>query len=117
MSDRLCVSDLEIWTRIGVNTEERQVEQRLLVSFSLECDLSSVAEHDAISEDFDYAALAVSIRDLGLQERKTIERFAQDIASLLLRRSTAKSVDVTVKKFPPLGVKEVSATIVRLKNH
>ncbi len=117
MIDRLCVRDLELSTRIGVEKKERETPQRLLVSFSLLCDLSNVAKNDDVPEEFDYASLTESIRELGLQEHKTIERLAEDIASLLLRRSAARSVEVTVKKFPPLGVKEVSVTIDRPTVH
>jgi len=111
MPDRIRITDLELWTRIGVPEDERMQEQRLLVSVCLQTDLRAAAKADA--PDIDYADLAAKIKVLAKTERKTVERLAEDIAALCLQGKNAESVEVTVTKFPPLGAKEVAVTIVR----
>jgi FolB domain-containing protein len=113
MSDLLTGTDLELWTPIGVSDAERVAEQRVLVSFSLSLPLQGAAEADDCALSVDYALLAEGLKKLASKERKTIERLAEDCASFLLRHSPATTVDVIVKKFPPIGAKEVSVTVER----
>jgi FolB domain-containing protein len=113
MNDCLSVSDLELWTRIGVSETERAHEQCVLASFSLV--LNEAMTNDDVPEGFDYALLSAGIRKLGQRERKTIERLAEDIAQYLLEESSAPQVRVCVRKFPPIGAKEVKVEIERTR--
>lgn len=114
MTDRLEIRDLELTTRLGVPPEERAAPQTVLVTLGIGCSLSAVAKQDDPQAGIDYAALAADIRKLGKTERKTIERLAEDIAALVLRKTSALDVTVSVTKHPPIkDVRGVSATITR----
>lgn len=111
--DTLTITDLELWTRIGVPDEERQTEQRILVTIELLGDLSPVGKTDDVSKGIDYETLTNDVRALTKTERKTIERFAEDIAGMILKSYKPESVKVSVFKQPLPGIKGITATIER----
>ncbi len=113
MPDRLVITDLEVWTRIGVPDAEREREQRLLVTIAMQTDASAVAAGDDVAAGIDYAAVAAGIRDLAARERRTIERFAEDAAAYVLDTYRPAAVEVTVRKFVIPGTRDVSLTITR----
>lgn len=113
MTDILSIHDLELWTRIGVPAEERQTEQRILVTIELLGDLSPVGKTDDITKGIDYEKLTNDVRALAKTERKTIERLAEDIAAMILKSYKPESVMVSVWKEPLPGVRGVKATIQR----
>ncbi len=112
--DSLFIDSIELWTRIGVPEEERQKEQRLLVTVELLLDLSSAGKSDDVAQSINYDQVTQRIRALAQQERKTIEAFAEDTAQMILKEFGPQGgVKVTVWKFPLPGVKGVCATIWR----
>ncbi|MBI1812696.1 dihydroneopterin aldolase [Candidatus Peregrinibacteria bacterium] len=115
--DRLTISDLELWTRIGVTAGEREAEQRILISIVMTLDVAKAAEHDDVKDTIDYLAVRNAILDLGRIGRKTVERLAEDIATLILERFKPDSVEVAVKKFPFSATREVSIRIQRNREH
>jgi FolB domain-containing protein len=112
MLDRLTIHDLEIWSHIGVPEEERESEQRLLVTIELMFDARAAAQGDDVKKSINYHDLASDVHTLARKERQTIERFADDIARMVRRKYKSESVTVTVKKFPAIGAM-VSLTISR----
>ena len=115
MDDTITITDLELWTRIGVTEEERTRDQRLLVTVTFPTDAAAVAARDDLSQGIDYADVVLAIRALAATERKTIERLAEDIASAILRNFHPASVTVIVKKFPIAGARNVAIQIHRRK--
>lgn len=113
MSDFLRIHELKVRSRIGVPKEERRKEQKLLVSVEMEMDARRMAQNDDLSLGIDYEQVAVRIRELARTERKTIERFAQDTATMILDTFGPDHVTVTVQKFPLQDAKSVSITITR----
>ena len=111
--DSIRINDLEVWTRIGVPDEERQAEQRLLVSVEVCVDTRAAAKEDDVRQSINYVDVTEDIRALAATERKTIERLAEDIAQMILRNDRAESVSVTVKKFAIPGTTHVSVSIRR----
>lgn len=111
--DSLFVKDLELWTHIGVPKEERDSEQLLRVSVELFTDLSSVGRKDDLKKGIDYEAVVKDIRKLATTERKTIERLAEDIAAMILKKYKPFAVEVSVEKRPIPGMKSVSVTLGR----
>ncbi len=97
--DLLSLTNLEVRTRIGVSDDERKESQRLLVSVELPVDAAKIARDDAVDATTDYAKICSDIHILAATERQTIERFAEDIAALLLQKYVTQ-VTVTVKKSP-----------------
>ena len=111
--DTLTITDLELWTLIGVPDEERKAEQRILVTIELQGDLSPVGKSDDVSKGIDYEMLTNEVRALAKTERKTIERLAEDIAAMIIALYNPESVKVSVWKEPLPGVRGVKATITR----
>ena len=109
----MTIHDLELWTHIGVPEEERKKEQRLLVTLEMQLDTDAAAKSDDIEKSIDYEKVVAEIRVLAKAERKTLERFAEDIAESVLKKFHPEQVTVTVKKFALPGTASVSLTIVR----
>ncbi len=113
MTDLLTLEDLTLWMRLGITAEERQAEQRVLVSVTMPFDSSKAGRSDELSDTINYADVAAALRSLASIERNTVERLAEDIAAMLLSRFPLPSVMVTVKKFPLPDCKQISLTIER----
>ncbi|HRH93551.1 MAG TPA: dihydroneopterin aldolase [Candidatus Peribacteria bacterium] len=112
--DSLYIQDLELWTRIGVPDDERASEQRLLVSVELFTDLAPAAKADDVTKSIDYARVAADVQTLAGTARKTLERFVEDVAAMILKTySPAGGVKVSAQKFVLPNAKAVHATIVR----
>ena len=112
--DCIRLTDIELWTHIGVPEAERATAQRLLVSIELQHNLKDVGTSDDISEGIDYADVTEKIVALGKKERKTIECLAEDIATMLLQDfHPDEGVTVTVTKNPDLPLSSASVSITR----
>lgn len=111
--DRLHISELELWTHLGVPDEERAKEQRVLVSVWMEIDSSKAGKSDDIEDSIDYQKVADRMRELAKVERKTIEKFGNDIADAILKEFKPKEVTVNVRKFAIPGSESVSLTLTR----
>jgi FolB domain-containing protein len=111
-SNTLTIHDLTLWTRIGVPDEERSKEQRILAAVSIDVK-SGAGEGDDLMSTVDYEKISKEIRALAREERKTLEKFAEDIARAVLNYPHATRVTVTMRKFILPGTKEVSLTIIR----
>ncbi len=111
--DTLILRDLELLTRIGVTDEERRTPQRVLLSVDMAVDARTAGKSDNVTQSIDYAAVAEELKTLAKTERKTIERLAEDAATMILERFRPASVTVTVTKFPPLGTRQVELKITR----
>lgn len=113
MFDTLTITDLELWTHIGVPKEERETEQRLLVTMEMSLDAQAAAQSDDVKKSINYFNVTEDLKQLALTERKTIERFAEDIAHMVLKKYRTSGVTVTVKKFAIPESACVSITITR----
>ena len=58
-------------------------------------------------------AVVRDLRKLATEERKTIERLADDIARMILTTYKPERVTVTVRKFLIPGVREICFTVTR----
>lgn len=117
LMDSLLIDRLELWTRIGVPKEERKQEQCVLVNVELFTDLSAIAKKDDVKKGIDYDLVVKDIRKLATTERKTIERLAEDIAAMILKKYRPYAVEVSVEKRPIPGVESVIVTLSRQRAH
>ncbi|OGJ56411.1 dihydroneopterin aldolase [Candidatus Peribacteria bacterium RIFCSPHIGHO2_02_FULL_52_16] len=111
--DTITIQNLELWTHIGVSEEERAQEQRLLVSVEMTVDTKAAAKSDDVTKSIDYYQVSEELKKLAKTERKTIERFAEDAATMILDRFKPKNVTVSVKKFAVPGSDFVAIAIRR----
>lgn len=111
--DAITITDLALSLRIGASEEERRNAQKVLVSVTLSLPLEDAGRRDDVRQGIDYEAVCRDLRALAHDERKTIERLAEDAAAMILRHYRPESVEVTVAKFPPIGAASVRCTIRR----
>jgi 7,8-dihydroneopterin aldolase/epimerase/oxygenase len=116
--DRITISDLEVYCRVGVSEDERSAPQRLLFTVDLFLDLGAAAATDDLRRTIDYYAVSRRLLDLGQAgEWRLIERLASDIAGLVLGEFAAERVRVEVKKFVLPEARWVAVELVRGKAH
>ncbi len=112
--DHIHLQNISVPTHIGVPEVERKTEQTILVSVKLFHSLKTIGQSDDITKGIDYASVTADIVELGKTERKTVERFAEDIAAVLLKNYKPEGgVEVTVAKNPDLPLQSASVTILR----
>ena len=114
--DTLEIVDLELSTRIGITEEERAKPQRILVNLSFTFDARETAKKDELEGTTDYAALVDAVKKEAATQRRTIERLAEDIATLVLSFPGIHAAKVTVTKYPLPSVREIRLTIERAKD-
>ena len=113
MMDAITIRNLEFWTHIGVSQEERMTEQRLLVTVEMALDTRAAAKTDDVAQSINYKDLAEDVLALAKEERKTIERLAEDCATMILARYKPASVTVDITKFPLPQAQDVRIRITR----
>ena len=112
--DLIRISELEVFFRVGVPTEERTKPQRLLISVQMERDLKAAGESDDLSKTIDYASVSQRILTLGAgREWKLIEALAEEIAGIVLKEFGAVRATVEVKKFIIPQAQSVSVSVTR----
>lgn len=103
---------MTLWARIGLGSDERKNEQRLLVT--VEMRLKPLGTHgDDLGKSVDYADVVSRMLPLAATEHRTIECFAEEIAAMVLREKNIESVAVSIKKFALPKARSVMITIKR----
>ncbi len=112
--DRITISDLEVFYRVGVPDEERARPQRLLISVEMTHDFAKAAATDDLTATIDYHAVTQRLLKFGEgRSWKLIEKLAADSADLVLDEFQPRSVRVEVKKFILRETKYVSVSVER----
>lgn len=114
LMDSISLRHIEVRTQIGVPDAERAKPQRLLIDLELFQSTSDVAKTDDLRKGIDYDAVTRAVVELGKTERKTVERFAEDVASMILATfKPTGGVTVSVWKNPDLPLESACVTIHR----
>lgn len=112
--DYILLKNIRVRTCIGVPDDERKNAQDILVTVELLHPLQKTGASDDIENGIDYATVTEEVMTLAKTERKTIERFAEDIASAILQKFKPQGgVCITVAKKPLLPLESASVTIQR----
>ena len=99
MPDRVIVRDLLLRTIIGVNPEEREKAQDVLVSLWLETDTHEAGQSDDIEHTVDYGKISARVVELVEGSRYyLVEKLAEEIARLCLDHPRVERVTVRVEK-------------------
>ena len=93
----LHIESLELWTHIGVPAEEREKEQRILVSLALEVR-QEATKSDTLKDTLDYDALVSAVRKCAEGERKTLEKFGNEIIETVMEFDRVEKVTVNLTK-------------------
>jgi len=96
----ICISELEVFYRVGVPEAERAEPQRLLVTVEMDVDAERAAASDELSDTIDYYRVSRDLLALGEgRSWKLLERLCAEIAELVLERYAPLAVRVEVRKF------------------
>jgi FolB domain-containing protein len=97
--DKIIIRDLTARGIIGVNPDERENTQEIIINVALFTDTHTAGKTDQILDTVSYSAVAKKIRTCAESaQRYTVEALAEDIAEICLRESGVVKVQVRVEK-------------------
>jgi D-erythro-7,8-dihydroneopterin triphosphate epimerase len=99
MSDFIEIEDLLVRAIIGVNSDERENRQDVMISLRLEADLRPAARSDLIDDAVNYRTITKCV--IGFVEQSSfqlVETLAEEVAQLCLKDSRVERVRVHVRK-------------------
>jgi D-erythro-7,8-dihydroneopterin triphosphate epimerase len=97
--DKIVIRDIALRCIIGIYPEERREKQDVVITVTLNCDLTRAGATDDFQDTVDYKAVKQAI--VGLVESsefQLVEALAQAIANACLAFDRVEQVDVTVEK-------------------
>ena len=112
--DKITITDLEVFFRVGVPDGERVQPQRLLVSVEMDHDFTAAAAHDDLTRTIDYHTVSRRLLQFGEgRSWKLIETLAVEVAEKILSEFKPQAVTVEVKKFILPEARYVSVEVTR----
>ena len=97
--DKIFIKDLLVHGIIGVNPDERERVQGILINITIFTDTRRAAETDDLKYSVSYSDLARKIKSHAEQAaRLTVEALAQDLADICLQENGVEKVTVRVEK-------------------
>jgi len=117
-NDMICGHDLTYQVRVGFHDFERNIQQRVKISFAAETNWQQAVEKDEPVDIVDYYLLNEAIEKMVSQKSwNLIETLAEDVAKLICTKFNVQAVEVRVNKKPldMPNVSEVSARCYRRK--
>jgi len=99
MPDLIHISDLLLRTIIGINDEERDKKQDVLINITMQVDLRSAGRTDEISDAVNYRTITKEIICLVENSRfQLVEKMADEVAKLCLKDKRVKQSIVKIEK-------------------
>lgn len=116
LMDKILLTDLRLHGLLGIEPEERQHPQEILVNVVAYADTRAAAGSDDIADAVNYAALAERIRQhVAAGAPFLVERLAEEIAGIVLTEFNVTKVRVRVEK--PGAVPQARAVGVEIRRH
>jgi len=97
--DKIYIRDLALQCIIGIFPEERTNKQDVIINITLDCDLHTAGESDALSDTVDYKTIKLNI--LAFVEKSSfqlIESLAEGISQICLADPRVQNTTVTIDK-------------------
>lgn len=96
---RINVEDIPCYCEIGIDKEERELGQRLLIDVHVDVDSSRLSFSDDINDTFSYVGIHKTVQEVGKSKpHSLIEALAEDITNAILKHPLVYSVKVKVHK-------------------
>ncbi len=116
--DQIEISDLHLRAIIGVNPDERENRQDVLVNITLDVDTRPAAASDAIADAANYRTITKRVIDLVENSRFfLVETLAAAIARVCLDEQRAERARVSVEKPAALRfAASVGVTVERIRD-
>ncbi|HAH45803.1 dihydroneopterin aldolase [Gimesia sp.] len=117
MSDQIHISDLLLRTIIGINDEEREKKQDVLINISMLVDLKTAGRSDDINDAVNYRTITKEIIDLVENSHfQLVEKMADEVARICLQDHKVQSARVQIEKPGALRfARSVGVTVVRTR--
>jgi D-erythro-7,8-dihydroneopterin triphosphate epimerase len=117
--DRIYICDLVVRCIVGIDEQERQEKQNVLVHITMDVDLRQAGRSDALEDTVDYRALKKRILQSAEGSHfRLIEALAQTIADECLKHARVERVKVAVEKPGALRfARTVGVEIVRSRSN
>lgn len=109
----IIISNLELWTHLGVTEEEQTNEQRISVTLELECEECNACKTDDIADTVDYEEVVKQIKRVSETNHKTLEKLGIEICDMILKNKKAKKASAELTKFILPETKSVSVSITK----
>lgn len=118
MADQIQIDELLVRTIVGINPDEREKPQDVLINLTFKADLRPAGESDDISDAVNYRTIAKEVIALIENSRFfLIERMAEEIARMCLSHGGVQGVVVNVQKPGALRfARNVGVTIERSRS-
>ncbi len=99
MADRIYIEELLCRCIVGINPEEREKKQDVIISVTLDVDLRAASASDSIDDTVDYKGIKTRIIEAVENSSDfLIERLAQRIADICLADTRVERARVRVDK-------------------
>lgn len=97
--DKIHIKEILLRGIVGINPEERINKQDVVISITMQADLSCACKSDDVLDTIDYSSVKKKVATLVEDsEFFLIERLAQAIADVCLEDDRVKIVEVLVEK-------------------
>jgi len=97
--DKICITNLQFDTVIGVYAWEKTVKQTLSLDLELSCDLRKAAARDQLTDALDYTAIANRIIRFATEQHfQLLETLAEKLAQVLLMEFPVSQVKLQLSK-------------------
>ncbi|MFH1843996.1 MAG: dihydroneopterin aldolase [bacterium] len=97
--DRIHIRDLLLRGIVGINEDERQKKQDVVINLTLELNLRRAGRSDDIEDTANYRTITKQIIDfVETSDFFLVERLAEGIAEICLREAEVERVTVVVEK-------------------
>ncbi|MCA8999065.1 MAG: dihydroneopterin aldolase [Planctomycetaceae bacterium] len=118
MSDQIEIHDLLLRTIIGINPEERETLQDVVISLTMETDLRDAGCSDDIDQTVNYRTICKNVITLVEGSKYLlVEKLAQEVARCCLEDPRVQKVLVKVEKPGALRfARSVGVTIERSRD-
>lgn len=99
MPDLIQISDLLLRTIIGINDEEREKRQDVLINLTMQVDLREAGRSDDISDAVNYRTITKEIIDLIENSQfQLVEKMADEVAKICLKDERVQQAIVRIEK-------------------
>ncbi|MCA9016716.1 MAG: dihydroneopterin aldolase [Planctomycetaceae bacterium] len=99
MPDQIHISDLLLRTIIGINDEERNKKQDVLINLTMQVDLRAAGRSDEISDAVNYRTITKEIIDLVENSQfQLVEKMADEVAKICLKDDRVQQTTIRIEK-------------------
>ncbi|MBT3375740.1 MAG: dihydroneopterin aldolase [Lentisphaerae bacterium] len=97
--DKIHIRDLQLRCIIGINPEEREKKQDVIINITLSADLRQACRSDCIDDTVDYKTIKTEVAAMTEGSRfLLVERLADEIAAICLRDARVLEARVLIEK-------------------